>query len=40
MLLLLLKGKVRVIDDKIKHIKQHEGQQMVGGTKIAGTVTD
>lgn len=29
MLLLLIKGKVRVIYDKIKGIKRHEGQKTV-----------
>jgi len=40
MLLLLIKGKVRVINDKIKGIRRHEGQTTVGGTrKIASSVT-
>lgn len=41
MLLLLIKRKVRVIDDKIKGIIRHEGQKMLGGTrKTASSVTD
>lgn len=40
MLLLLIKGKVRVIYDKIKGIKRHEGQKTVGGMrKIASGIT-
>lgn len=40
-LLLLKKGKVRIIHCKIKGIKRLEGQKMVGGTRhIAARATD
>lgn len=41
MLLLLIKGKVRVMYSKINGIKRLEGQKMVGGTRnIAARATD
>lgn len=41
MLLLLIKGKIRVLNDKIKGIKGHEGQKIVGGTRrTASSVAD